>query len=51
MESGSSERTLEWAIEPVAAVSRVEIQINPPSELYFEILGLEEPEVDLIITI
>jgi len=51
MESVSSKRTLEWSIEPVAAVSPVEIHINPPADLYFEILGFEEPEVELIITI
>ncbi len=51
MEFGSSERTLEWAIEPVAAGIPVEVQIDSPSDLYFEILGVEEPEVELIITI
>ena len=51
MESGSSKRTLEWAIEPVAAGIPVEVQIDSPSDLYFEILGVEEPEVELIITI
>lgn len=51
MESVSSERTLEWAIEPIAVVNPVEIHIKPPAGLYFEIIGLEEPEVELIITI
>ena len=51
MESVPSERTLEWAIEPIAVVSPVEIHIKPPADLYFEIIGLEEPEVELIITI
>ncbi len=51
MKSVSGERTLQWAIEPVAAVSPVEIHINPPADLYFEIIGLEEIEVELIITI
>ena len=51
MESGSNERTLEWAIEPVAAGIPVEVQIIPPTVMYFEILGVEEPEVELIITI
>lgn len=51
MESGASERILEWAIEPVEAVIPVEIQMDPAAYLYFEIIGVEEPEVELIITI
>jgi hypothetical protein len=51
MESRVSERTLEWAIEPIEAVIPVEIQIIPSADLHFEIIGLDEPEVELIITI
>ena len=51
MGSGANERILEWAIEPLEAVIPVEIQINPSADLYFEIIGVEEREVELIITI
>ena len=51
MGSGASERTLEWAIEPIEAVIPVEVQISPSTDLYFEITGIEEPEVEVIITI
>jgi len=51
MESGANQRTLEWAIESVEPVIPVEVQIDPAAYLYFEIIGVEEPEVELIITI
>ncbi len=51
MGSGANERILEWAIEPLEAVIPVEIQVNPLTDLYFEIIGVEEREVEVIITI
>ena len=51
MESVSGDRTLEWVIEPGASERPVEIHVNPPADLYFEIIGFEEPEVELTITI
>jgi len=48
---GPGEQVLAWAIEPVEAVIPVEVQISPTTDLYFEIIGVEDLEGELVITI
>ncbi len=48
MASDSTERTLEWAVEPVL---ESEILVSAPTSLYFEIVGIDESEVELVITV